>query len=87
MAQPNYAIEYLGAMFVPGKTPVTTASLLIIYPTATVIKMKCRDVKVSVDNSDMFEVSFDDESYLATGHTYTFSKDCMVAIGIYKAIT
>lgn len=87
MAQPAYAIEYLGAMSAKANVVVTSASLLALYPTATVVKIKTSGVSVSVNNTDRFPVVYDDESYLKTGKTYLFSKDCVVAVGIYKAIT
>lgn len=87
MAQPNYAIDYLGAMKVDKGTQYTSASILTAYPTATVLKMKTKDVSVSINGGVQFLTSFDDESYLSTGKTYIFDKDCIVAIGIYKAIS
>jgi hypothetical protein len=87
MAQPLYAIEYLGAVRVTKNTPVTSASLLTLYPTATVLKIKANGVSVTVDNSVMFPVSFDDETYVTTGHTYSFSEDCVLAVGVYRTVT
>jgi len=88
MAQPtSFAIEYLGAIRVTKNTTVTSASLLVLYPTATVLKIKAKGVSVTVDGSVMFPVGYDDETYLTTGHTYTFSEDCVVAIGMYRTVT
>lgn len=87
MAQPSYAIEYLGAVKVTSGTSVTSASVLTSFPTATVLKMKTANVKVAINGGVQFDVVYDDESYLTTGKTYMFNKDCVVAVGIYKAIT
>ncbi len=86
MAQPSYAIEYLGAMFVKAETSVTSASVLTAFPGATVVKMKTAGVKAGVNGTDMFDITYDDESYLITGKTFIFSKDCTIAVGIYKAV-
>ena len=51
------------------------------------MKMKTDGIKVTVDGSDMFPVSYDDESYITTGRTFMFSDVCTIAIGRYVAIT
>ena len=51
------------------------------------MKMKTSGIKVTVDGSDMFPVSYDDESYITTGRTFMFSDACTIAIGRYVAIT
>lgn len=51
------------------------------------MKMKTENVKVSVNGSDMFPVTFDDESFITSGHTYIFDKNCTIVIGKYVAIT
>ena len=87
MSHPQYAIEYLGAVEAKKNQPVNTADIITLYPAATVMKIKSRGVKVSVNNTPMFEISLDDESYITSGHTYIFSEDCVAAIGTYKAVT
>ena len=81
-----HAIDYLGALAVNKGQQYTSASIISAYPTATVLKMKTDKVSVSINGGVQFLTSFDDESYLTTGKTYIFDKDCIVAIGIYKAI-
>ena len=81
-----HAIDYLGALAVNKGQQYTSASIITSYPTATVLKMKTDKVSVSINGGVQFLTSFDDESYLATGKTYIFDKDCIVAIGIYKVI-
>lgn len=81
-----HAIDYLGALAVNKGQQYTSASIITAYPTATVLKMKTDKVSVSINGGVQFLTSFDDESYLTTGKTYIFDKDCIVAIGIYKAI-
>lgn len=80
-----HAIDYLGAMAVDKGQPYTSDSIITAYPTATVLKMKTNGVSVSIGGVK-FLTSFDDELYLTAGKTYIFDKDCIVAIGIYKAI-
>lgn len=87
MAQPSYAIEYLGSMEVKRGVPVTSADALALFPTATVIKVKCKDgCNVSINGGVQFPIDHNDESFLTTGKTYTFDVDCTVVLGIYKAI-
>ena len=87
MSKPAIAIEYLGAIIAePGKQ-YTSARVLTKYPTANVMKMKTSGIKVTVDGSDMFTISYDDESYIATGRTFIFSDACTIAIGRYVNIT
>lgn len=86
MAQPSYAIEYLGSVKALSGTTVTSASVLALFPTATVLKMKTPDVKVSINGGEQFDVDYNDESFLTTGKSYMFNKDCIIAVGIYKAI-
>jgi len=85
MAQ-AYAIEYLGAIKAVAGTQYTSASILATFPTATVIKMKTESVMAGIGGGVMFPITFDDERYLVTGKTYIFDKDCIIAVGIYKAV-
>ena len=86
MAQAT-AIEYLGAVKCLAGTQYTSASILTAFPTATVLKMKTDDVQAGINGGVMFHINYDDESFLTTGKTYIFDKDCVIAVGIYKAIT
>ena len=87
MSKPATVIEYLGAIIAEPRKQYTSASVLTKYPTANVMKMKTSGIKVTVDGSDMFPVSYDDESYITTGRTFMFSDACTIAIGRYVAIT
>ena len=87
MSKPAIVIEYLGAIIVEPRKQYLSADIKTKYPTATVMKMKTNEIKVTVDGSDMFPVSYDDESYIATGRTFMFSDACTIAIGRYVAIT
>ena len=87
MSQPTHIIEYLGAIIAEPRKQYTSASVLTKYPTATVMKMKTEGIKVTVDGSDMFPISYDDESYITTGRTFIFSDACTIAIGRYVNIT
>ena len=87
MSKPAIAIEYLGAIVAEPRRQYTLASILSKYPNANVMKMKTSGIKAWVDGSDMFPVSYDDESYITTGRTFMFSDACTIAIGRYVAIT
>ena len=47
--------------------------------------MKSDKVSVSINGSDMFLTSFDDESFISGGKTYMFDKECTVVMGRYVA--
>ena len=87
MAQPLYVVEYLGAVSIQSGQLYASTNVISTYPTANMMKMKTEDVKVSVNGSDMFPVTFDDESFITSGHTYIFDKNCTIVIGKYVAIT
>lgn len=87
MSKPMYVVEYLGAIVAEPKKQYTSASVLALYPNATMMKMKSEGIRAGVDGSDMFPVSYDDESYITTGRTFIFSDTCTIAIGRYVAIT
>ena len=87
MAQPSYAIEYLGAISAQSGKLYTSADVILAFPTATCMKMKTEGVKVSVNGTDAFLTSYDDESYITAEHTYIFSKDCTIAIGRYRVVS
>ena len=86
MAKTMYAIEYLGALSIKRGQVHTSADILAKYTTANVMKMKTSGVNVSVNNSDMFPLDVNDETYLATGHTYIFDRGCTIVVGRYVAI-
>ena len=86
MAKTMYAIEYLGAVSVKQGQMYTSAEVLAEYTSANVMQIKTNGVNVSVDNSDMFPLDINDETYLVTGHTYIFDRDCTIAVGRYVAI-
>ena len=87
MAQPTYLIQYIAAMTVNGGEPYLSADIFGAYPTANILMMKTEGVKVSISGTDMFDVGYDDVSYIEPGHSYVFSKECTIAIGSYKAVT
>lgn len=90
MAQPTYAIQYLGTIRVLKNTPYTTATLLASFSGATVAKLSTDipndKVGISINNTPMAKWSDNDEQYIVTGFTFEFDKDCTMKIGIYKAV-
>ena len=81
-----HAIEHLGAIYVKAGIALTTASILTQFPTATVMIMKTENIKVSINGTAQFLTIFGGESYIQTGKTLIFDKDCTLAIGIYKVV-
>ena len=87
MAQPMYVVEYLGAFEIKAGTSYTSASILATFPTANAIQMRTDGVKVSINGGVKFSTTFGESSFLSTGKTYMFDKDCIAVVGIYRAIT
>lgn len=86
MAQPVYAIKYIGAISVKGGTTYSSTTVLAQFPGATCLVMKTPDISVSVNGTDMFPIAYEDQSYIESGINYTFNKNCVIAIGVYKAV-
>ena len=86
MAKTMYAIEYLGAFSMKANQKYSSANIKTQFPEATVLKMKTHEVKIAIDNTDMFPITYDDETYLVTGHTYIPNIDCIVVVGKYVLI-
>ena len=86
MYQP-IAIEYLGAVEVKRNVEVTSASIIALYPTANVIKMKTKNIKATVNHSVLFSIDYNEENYLEIGNTYSFDGDCVFAVGKYVVIS
>lgn len=88
MAQPLYPVEYLGAEYLKGGVTHNSTTIKTKYPTATMIKMKTEDVKVSINGTTMFPTTYDGENFLPTASTtFIFSKDCIIAVGRYVAVS
>ena len=85
MAQ-NTIIEHLGSIECIAGTAVTTASILSQFPTATALMMATSGVSVSINATPMFMIQPNQESYLASGKTYVFNKDCLIIVGIYRSV-
>ena len=86
MAQQHNVVEYFGAISTEKNKLVTSASVIALFPTANMMKMKTGGVAVSVDGTDMFLTSFDDESFITTGKSFIFDKNCTIAIGKYTPV-
>lgn len=90
MAQPLYAIQYLGTVRVTKNIAYTTASILASFVGATVAKLstdiKNDSVGITINGNVMAQFYDGEEQYVVTGFTFTFSKDCTMKIGIYKAV-
>lgn len=78
MSQPNqFILKYTGAF----KASAGTKYLGSAFVNENVMQMKTHGVQASVNNSPMFDVTFDDLTYVDATATYTFNKDCIIATG------
>lgn len=78
MAKPNQiAIQYTGSYSIVGGESYPATSFAL----GNVLQMKTKDVKVSIDKTPDFPISYDDLAYVNTGSAYRFNKDCIIAVG------
>ena len=75
-----HILKYLGGMKLDKSKRYSTDEILLKYQTANIIQFKTDKALVSVSDSDMFEINFDDISYIESGQHYIFNKDVTVAI-------
>lgn len=87
MSKPHFIVEYLGAITAEANKDYTTAQVISQFPTATMMKLKTEGVSVNINGTDLFPVSYDDESYITTGKTYIFNKKCTIVVGRYVVVT
>ena len=88
MSKPNQVIQYLGAFNVEMNKTYDSTLIKAEFPTANMLKMKTEGVRVNINGTTMFPISYDDETYLPdTSVKYIFSKDCVVVVGKYTVIT
>lgn len=87
MAQLNI-VEYLGSVEAEANKTINLSDIHSIYPDATALIMKTKDVSVSISGSPAFLTSFNDESHITTSasRTYIFDKNCIIAVGKYVSI-
>ena len=67
----------------------TTASILASFPAVDALRIKSKDsenVRVNINNSLYVPTTFNNETRIATGDTYTFDKDCVVILGKYEFV-
>ncbi len=85
MAQPvQFVLKYTGSMEVKAGDQLLGSSISI----GNVLQMKTKGVKVIINNTGvMFPITYDDLSYLDATATYTFDKDCIIAIGEMTEVT
>lgn len=89
MSQPiPFITEHLGSIEAIAGQEYTTASILTEWADATIVIMKTRakisdPIKVSVDGYPAFELEFGEFSHVVTGKTYTFTKNCTIAVCKY----
>lgn len=78
MAQPTQFIpKYVGSAYLKKSEIYTDADFAA---TGNILQIKTADVSVSLNGNPMFKTTFDDTSYIETGVTYMFDRDCQVAI-------
>lgn len=70
-------------------TPTTTASIITAFSGVDAVRIKAKDsenVRVNINNSYYVPTTFNNETRIATGDTYTFDKDCLVILGKYEFV-
>ncbi|MEA3344321.1 MAG: hypothetical protein U9Q16_01395 [Patescibacteria group bacterium] len=79
MAQPTlYLIKYTGSIEVDKGVPYAGSSVSL----GNVLQMKTKGVSVVINSSGpAFTITYDDLAFLDATATYTFNKDCIIAIG------
>ena len=78
MAQPTqFILKYTGAF----KATAMTQYLGSAFAVENIMQMKTSGVRASVNGSPLFDVSFDDMTFVDTTATYSFDKDCIIATG------
>ena len=87
MAVASYAVEILGAYECKAGVTVNYSAIKALFSTATVTILKTKDVKVSINGTPMFDGTFDAQNYLSGIGTAVFSKDCILAVGLYRIVT
>lgn len=87
MAVADYAVEILGSYECKAGETVQFSAIKTAFSTATVTIMKTNGVKVSINGGPMFDATYDCQNYLSGTGTAVFSKDCILAVGLYKVVT
>lgn len=75
-----HILKYLGGIKLNKSKRYSTVDILSQYPSANIIQFKTDKTLVSVNDSDMFEINFDDIFYIESGQHYIFNKDVIIAI-------
>jgi len=82
MAQPtSFTIQFKGGVSVKANTPISGD-----FGTNNVMVMKTDGASVSINGTDAFPISYDEVGYADPLSTYVFTKDCIIAYGIIKAV-
>lgn len=81
MSQP--IMKYKGSLSLKAGTPYTGSTFTL----GNCMKMKTKDVCVSINSTDAFPIAYDDEGLIDATVTYTFSIDCLIAFGDVVEVT
>lgn len=71
----------------PANTPKLTADIITDYPTVNAMRIKTEGTRANVNNTIFVSATFNNETMIHTGDTYTFDKDCDVILGKYETVT
>ena len=69
--------------------PTITDDIIDEYPDVDALRIKAKDsedVRVNINNSYYVSTTYNNETRIANGDTYTFDKDCLVILGKYEFI-
>jgi hypothetical protein len=81
MAQTNYIVDYIAGMRAEAGKSYTAASILALYPSATVVEVRSKETIVSINGTIAVKFSYGEQTTITTGKTWVFITDCDLAIG------
>jgi len=92
MAQPtSFILNYLGAVTIQAKKTYSSDDILNQFDTANIMVLKTQNgntpIKVSINGTDAFCITFDEIAFLEAGKSYIFDTDCTLAIAKYEVVS
>lgn len=68
--------KYTGSMLCVAGTAYLGSAITL----GTILQMKTKSVKLSINSTTAFDFTYGDSTFIDTTATYTFSEDCVLAI-------
>lgn len=76
----NFILDRLGGMSIKAGTVVTTAEILVLFPTATAAILQSPTARININATDSITFHNGDIEYINTGKTWAFQTDCEISI-------